>query len=42
MQLKLRKWVHMLFASKETKKVPRTIRNYVGAENIVRSLSFLK
>ena len=30
------------FASKETKKVLRTIRNYVGAENIVRSLSFFE
>lgn len=30
------------FASKETKKVLRTIRNYVGAENVVRSLSFFE
>ncbi len=30
------------FASKETKKVLRTIRNYVGSENIVRSLSFFE
>lgn len=30
------------FASKETKKVLRTIRNYVGADNIVRSLSFFE
>lgn len=30
------------FASKETKKVLRTIRNYVGADKIVRSLSFFE
>ncbi|WP_297520305.1 DUF956 family protein [uncultured Clostridium sp.] len=31
-----------IFASKETKKVLRTMREYVGANNIVKSLTFLQ
>lgn len=41
MQFERRKMEHILFSSKEAKKVLRTVRNYVDPNHMVYSLSFV-